>query len=164
MLHKAWNSKGEMPYCFPRSSIKFQGHTGQNITDFDPNWAFPDYRPVAAFKSLRFALFLPLFLFPPLYNNLQHRPKNPEHCLCRQHCQFWSWGHWTAWWAFSVLPRPTCRLRLLNFQWLEFCPNLRYQHPNFRWIDVWTESSGFLAWPWQVGVVPCRHGDGDVFT
>ena len=40
MLHKAWNSKGEMPYCFPRSSIKFQGHTVQNITNFDPNWAF----------------------------------------------------------------------------------------------------------------------------
>ena len=40
MLHKAWNSKEEMPYCFPRSSIKFQGHMGQNITDFDPNWAF----------------------------------------------------------------------------------------------------------------------------
>ena len=57
MLHKAWNSKGEMPYYFPRSSIKFQGHMGQNITDFDPNWAFPDYRSVAAFKSLRFALF-----------------------------------------------------------------------------------------------------------
>ena len=56
MLHKAWNSKGEVPYCFPRSSIKFQGHTGQNITEFDPNWAFPDYRSVAAFKSLRFAL------------------------------------------------------------------------------------------------------------
>ena len=51
MLHKAWNSKGEVPYCFPRSSIKFQVHTGQNITDFDPNWAFPDYRLVAAFKS-----------------------------------------------------------------------------------------------------------------
>ena len=57
MLHKAWNNKGEVPYCFPRSSIKFQGHTGLNITDFDPNWAFPVYRPVAAFKSLRFALF-----------------------------------------------------------------------------------------------------------
>ena len=41
MLHKAWNSKGEMPFCFPRSSIKFQGHTVQNITDIDPNWAFP---------------------------------------------------------------------------------------------------------------------------
>ena len=58
MLHKAWNSKEEIPYCFSRSSIKFQGHTGQNITDFDPNWAFPDYRPVAAFKSLRFALLV----------------------------------------------------------------------------------------------------------
>ena len=58
MLHKAWNSKEEMPYCFPRSSIRFQGHRGQNITDFDPNSAFPDYRPVAAFKSLRFALFI----------------------------------------------------------------------------------------------------------
>ena len=58
VLHKVWNSKGEMPYCFPRSSIKFQGHTGQNITDFDPNWAFPDYRSVAAFKSLRFALLI----------------------------------------------------------------------------------------------------------
>ena len=56
MLHKAGNSKGEMPYRFPRSYVKFQGHTVQNITDFDPNWAFPDYRPVAAFKSLRFAL------------------------------------------------------------------------------------------------------------
>ena len=62
MLHKAWNSKGEMRYCFPRSSINFQCHTGQNITDFDPNWAFPDYRPVAAFKSLRFALFNMVFL------------------------------------------------------------------------------------------------------
>ena len=57
MLHKAWNSKGEMLYCFPRSSIKFQGHTVQNITNFYRNWAFPDYWPVAAFKSLRFALF-----------------------------------------------------------------------------------------------------------
>ena len=57
MLHKAWHSKEEMPYCFLKSSIKFQGHTGQNITDFDPNWAFVDYGLVAAFKSLRFALF-----------------------------------------------------------------------------------------------------------
>ena len=65
MLHKAWNSKGEMPYRFPMSSVKFQGHAVQNITDFDPNWAFPDYRPVAAFKSLRFAL-----LFKHLYFKL----------------------------------------------------------------------------------------------
>ena len=29
------------PYCFPRSSTKFEGHMGQ-IADFDPNSAFPD--------------------------------------------------------------------------------------------------------------------------
>ena len=54
---KLQTAKEKCPIVFPRSSIKFQGHTGQNITDFDPNWAFPDYRPVEAFKSLRFALF-----------------------------------------------------------------------------------------------------------
>ena len=31
-----------MPYCFSRSSIKFQDHRGQKIANFDPNWAFPD--------------------------------------------------------------------------------------------------------------------------
>ena len=72
MLHKAWNSKEEMPYCFPRTFIKFEGHTGQNITDFDPNWAFPDYRPVAAFKSLRFALLIKMqnFSFSAFENNV----------------------------------------------------------------------------------------------
>ena len=34
---KAWCSIEEVAYCFPRSSIKFQGHTGQKIADFDPN-------------------------------------------------------------------------------------------------------------------------------
>ena len=43
MMHKAWSSIEEVPYSFSRASIKFQGHTGQNIVDFDPNWAFPDY-------------------------------------------------------------------------------------------------------------------------
>ena len=70
MLHEAWKSKVEVPYCFPRSSIKLQGHTGQNITDFDPNWAFPDYRPVAAFKSLRFALY-GILLIGPLGTNFR---------------------------------------------------------------------------------------------
>ena len=31
-----------MPYCFSRSSVKFQGHTALKIVKFDPNWAFPD--------------------------------------------------------------------------------------------------------------------------
>ena len=42
MMHKAWRSIEEVPYCFLRSSIKFEGHTGQKIANFDPNWTFPD--------------------------------------------------------------------------------------------------------------------------
>ena len=42
MKHKAWYSVEEVPYCFPSSPIKFQGHTRQKVTNFDPNWAFPD--------------------------------------------------------------------------------------------------------------------------
>ena len=111
MMHRAWSIIIEVPYCFSRSYVKFQGHTALKIVEFDPNWAFPDcnsslnspmamkcctklettkercpivfqghpsnlkvtrykispiltqkwafpdYRPVAAFKSLRFALF-----------------------------------------------------------------------------------------------------------
>ena len=42
MLHKAWSSIEEVPYCFSRSSVKFQGHTAIKIVEFDPNWPFPD--------------------------------------------------------------------------------------------------------------------------
>ena len=40
MMHKAWSSIKEVPYCFSRSSVKFQGHTALKIIEFDPNWAF----------------------------------------------------------------------------------------------------------------------------
>ena len=42
MLHKAWSSIEEVPYCFSRSSVKFQGHTALKSVEFDPDWAFPD--------------------------------------------------------------------------------------------------------------------------
>ena len=42
MMHRAWSSIVEVPYCFSRSSVKFQGHTALKIVKFDPNWAFPD--------------------------------------------------------------------------------------------------------------------------
>ena len=42
MMHKAWSSIEEVPYCFSRSYIKLQGHTAKKIDDFDPNWEFPD--------------------------------------------------------------------------------------------------------------------------
>ena len=41
-MHKAWSSIEEMPYCFSRSSVKFQGHTALKIVEFDPDWSFPD--------------------------------------------------------------------------------------------------------------------------
>ena len=42
MMHKAWSRIEEVPYCFSRSYIKFQGHTALKIVKFYPNWAFPD--------------------------------------------------------------------------------------------------------------------------
>ena len=41
-MHKAWKRVEEVPYCFSRSSVKFQGHTALKIVKFDPDWAFPD--------------------------------------------------------------------------------------------------------------------------
>ena len=42
MMHKAWSSIEEVPYCFWRSSVKFLGHTALKSVEFDPDWAFPD--------------------------------------------------------------------------------------------------------------------------
>ena len=42
MMHRAWSSIVEVPYCFTRSYVKFQGHTALKIIEFDPNLAFPD--------------------------------------------------------------------------------------------------------------------------
>ena len=42
MMHRAWSIIIEVPYCFSRSYVKFQGHTALKIVEFDPNWAFPD--------------------------------------------------------------------------------------------------------------------------
>ena len=42
MMHIAWCCLEEVPYCFSRSSVKFQGHTALKIVEFDLDWAFPD--------------------------------------------------------------------------------------------------------------------------
>ena len=42
MMHRAWSSIVEVPYCFSRSYVNFQGHMALKIVEFDPNWAFPD--------------------------------------------------------------------------------------------------------------------------
>ena len=41
MMHRASHNIKEMPYCCSRSSVKCQGHAGQNVY-FDSNWVFPD--------------------------------------------------------------------------------------------------------------------------
>ena len=41
-MHRAWSSIVEVPYCFSRSYVKFQGHMALKIVEFDPNWAFSD--------------------------------------------------------------------------------------------------------------------------
>ena len=38
MMHKAWCHVEEVPYNFSRSPIKFQGHTGWKIDNFNPIW------------------------------------------------------------------------------------------------------------------------------
>ena len=42
MIHRAWSSIAEVPYCFSRSYVKLQGHAALKIIYFDPNWAFQD--------------------------------------------------------------------------------------------------------------------------
>ena len=53
MMHKACRRIEEVSYCFSSSSIKFHGHTGGKLTIWIQ---FEITRPVAAIKSLRFAL------------------------------------------------------------------------------------------------------------
>ena len=46
MMLKALSSIEEVPYCFSRSSIKFQGHTAQKIVKFDQIGGFRTVTPV----------------------------------------------------------------------------------------------------------------------
>ena len=156
MLHKAWNSKGEVPYCFPRSSIKFQGHTGQNITDFDPNWAFPDYRPVAAFKSLRFALFLIAHL-PSLISWRTKMALHPEFHFISvlvpdRSDTFW----WHRTWSVLVQVMACCLTapsHYLNQCWVIISEALWHSpEGNFKgnpqeileWVNEWISVTAFL--------------------
>ena len=72
MLHKAYSSIEEVPYCFWRSSVKFQGQFLPKLgvsrlknRQFESSLS-KITRPVAAIKSLRFAL---LTMFPSSYHH-----------------------------------------------------------------------------------------------
>ena len=42
MMHRAWSSIIEVPYCFSRSYIKLQGHTALKMSNLTQIGAFPD--------------------------------------------------------------------------------------------------------------------------
>ena len=42
MMHTARCCLEDVPYCFSRSSVKFEGYTWPKIAIFDPNWAVPN--------------------------------------------------------------------------------------------------------------------------
>ena len=42
MMHKACSGTEESPIVFRGHPSNFQGHAGQKIANFDPNWAFAD--------------------------------------------------------------------------------------------------------------------------
>ena len=56
MTHIASRGKEDVPYCFSRSSVTFQCHTGQKV-GFGSNLGKLT-RPFAAIKFLGFALFI----------------------------------------------------------------------------------------------------------
>ena len=43
MMHKAWSTIEEVPYCFSSSSVKFQGHMALKSAEFDPIGRFGLY-------------------------------------------------------------------------------------------------------------------------
>ena len=74
-MHKAWNSIAVVPYYFSRSSVKFQGHTGQKILDFDPNWAFPDCNSnLNSSMALKWSTRLDIIFFLMLFIKFQGHP------------------------------------------------------------------------------------------
>ena len=126
MMHKIWSGIEQVPYCFSRSSIKFQGHTGRQSTiclqlqftdgykiahiasrsagvvfycifrsavkyQVQTDWNNDDLskiiRPVAAIRSLRFALFRNLSILRQLFRVLRSNTRVSLHfqtsaCLC----------------------------------------------------------------------------------
>ena len=78
-MHKAWCSIEEVPYYFFRSSIKFQGHAGWKSRWFGSNLS-KITRPVAAIKSLRFALLVLVSIWDYYRRSLYSKFRVPTGC------------------------------------------------------------------------------------
>ena len=53
MMHIAWSCLGEVPYCFSRSSVKFQGHTALKASNLTQIGRFRTVTPVWIHQWLR---------------------------------------------------------------------------------------------------------------
>ena len=83
MMDKAWSKIEEVPYCFSKSSAKFQSHMGQQIADFDPKWACPDCNltysgPVDLRK---WAIFNTIMMSPKFWLSQKDLDAGCEHSL-----------------------------------------------------------------------------------
>ena len=116
MMHKAWHSIEELPYCFLRSSIKFPGHMGPKINDLNRILS-KNTRPVAAIKSLRFALLM----WRKYINSL--------------------WPSDTIWWHISMSTLAQVMTYCLN-QWWLIISGMKLEN-NLIWIaeesNSWSE-------------------------
>ena len=104
-MHKAWWSLGEVPYCFSRSSVKFQGHTAEKIVDLDPNWEFPDcnsslYSPMATklCTKLKVALKRCPIVFQVHLSNFKVKKLST---LTRTECFQTVTPVWIHWWIWN---------------------------------------------------------------
>ena len=52
MMHKAWCYLEEVPYCFSRSSVKFQGHTAKKWSILTQSGRFRTVTPVSIYQWL----------------------------------------------------------------------------------------------------------------
>ena len=52
MIHKAWNRIEEGPYCFSRSSVKFQGHMAKKSSNLTQIWRFRTVTPACIHQWL----------------------------------------------------------------------------------------------------------------
>ena len=137
ILHKAWSSIEEVPYCFLRSSVKFQGHTAQKSIDFDPNEAFLDCNSS-------------LYIFTNGYEMMQKALSSIEEV---PYCFFWSsikfQGH-TGWKIDDLNP---IWVRLLT-HWGHICVgnliNIGSENglaPTRRQATIWTNAGILLIGP-----------------
>ena len=87
MMHEAWHSVEEAIYCFLRSSMKFPGHMDPKISNLNPILC-KNTRPVAAIKSLRFAMLLAM---PCSYSSCSAIAQ-----LISIHCRIYVTGNWAS--------------------------------------------------------------------